>query len=327
LRERNFAYAVARIRSLETKLLDASQLERLLNAGSFNDVLAQLGETEYAATLGSLKKTEEFEAALDAEFNRIIRLLLDLTGNAPELQVFIHRYDILNLKKILKAGDQKAENLSPLGVWPKEWLLERIETRDLSGFPPLIGQAIVAATDALKATGDIQEVDRILDAAWFNYGFEVLRHGISEPLFDWWISFIDLTNLRGFFRLRLIGMTAAEFFRFFINGGRLELENFKELWDQPNERVAAWLGNTPYHRLPGDACFADLSLTKLEREFDNFLIEKITPAKVISLGIEPLIGYFLAKENEVKILRIILVGKANQMSNSEIKERLRRAYA
>ena len=44
------------------------------------------------------------------------------------------------------------------------------------------------------------------------------------------------------------------------------------------------------------------------------------------LGPEPVIAYLLAKENEIKIIRIIMVGKINRLPTEEIRERLRDVY-
>ncbi|MDK2799758.1 MAG: V/A-type H+/Na+-transporting ATPase subunit [Clostridiales bacterium] len=46
----------------------------------------------------------------------------------------------------------------------------------------------------------------------------------------------------------------------------------------------------------------------------------------MAFGIEPLVAYLMAKENEIKIVRIIMVGKINNISNEIIRERLREAY-
>lgn len=327
MRERNFAYAVGRIRALETKLFDRAKLERLSEAGSLSDVLASLGESEYGPAIGNLSNPNQFEAALNTELARVIKLVTNLANGAPELEVFVYRYDLHNIKLILKMGPGKVEGLSSLGLWSPERLIQKITDNDLAELPEEFRQGIYRAQEAFKATGDTQEIDRIMDAAWFDYGYRVLKDGISSLLFNWWVAFIDLTNLRTFIRLRMIGLGFAELQRFFIDNGLIKLGDFKELWEQPNEKVAAWLGNTNYSKLLSDGTETLLSLTQLERECDNFLLDLITPAKMISLGIEPLVGYLLAKENEVKLLRIILVGKANQLSNPEIKERLRRAYA
>jgi V/A-type H+-transporting ATPase subunit C len=327
MRERTFAYAVGRIRALETKLLDNSQFERISEAADLSEALAKLGETEYAPVLAGLKQPQQFETALNAQLAQVARLVRKLSGDALEFQVFLHRYDLQNLKMILKNPAIAASGLSNLGVWDPEWILKKMTEGDLTDLPLEFRQAIDAAKTAFSRSGDGQEIDRILDNAWFTYGYWTLTTGISSTLTRWWIALIDLTNLRTFLRLRLIGMTPVDFDRFFIVNGRLSSDSFRELWEQPNEKVALWLDKTPYDQITGEQAANLNSLSKFEREFDNFLINLIAPAKMISLGIEPLIGYWLAKEHEVKVLRIILVGKINQVANAEIKERLRRAYA
>jgi V/A-type H+-transporting ATPase subunit C len=327
MRERNFVYAVGYIRALETKLLDDAQLERISDAANLSDALTKLGETEYGVTLAGLKHPKQFESALNQELSRVGRLLINLSENAPEFQVFLHRYDIQNLKAILKNDTVPPVDLSILGVWTPEWLIERIRAEELTALPQSIREAIEQAQAAYKTSGDSQEIDRILDKAWFSYGYQVLKAGISPLLFNWWEALIDLTNLRIFIRLRLIGMVFQDFIRFFIPDGLLSADSFKELWDQPDEKVALYLANTPYDKILNGGVRPLSALSEFERRFDNYLIERIQPAKMISFGIEPLVGYWLAKENEVKILRIILVGKVNQMANVEIKERLRHAYA
>jgi V/A-type H+-transporting ATPase subunit C len=327
MRERTFAYAVGRIRALETKLLDNSQLERISEAADLTEALAKLGETEYAPVLAGLKQPQQFETALDAELSRVARLVRELSGDAPEFQVFLHRYDFQNLKLILKKPAVAATGLSNLGAWDPEWLLKRMTEGDLTDLPLKIRRAVEDAKTAFSRSGDGQEIDRVLDKAWFSYGYQTLTAGISPTLTQWWTALIDLTNLRTFIRLRLIGMTTTDFDRFFLAQGQLSSDSFRELWEQPNEKAALWLAKTSYGQITGDQGANLNSLSRFEREFDNYLINLIAPAKMVSLGIEPLIGYWLAKENEVKVLRIILVGKINQVANVEIKERLRRAYA
>lgn len=46
----------------------------------------------------------------------------------------------------------------------------------------------------------------------------------------------------------------------------------------------------------------------------------------MAFGIEPLIAYLIAKEHEVKLIRIIMIGKINQLSMDLISERLREPY-
>jgi V/A-type H+-transporting ATPase subunit C len=44
---------------------------------------------------------------------------------------------------------------------------------------------------------------------------------------------------------------------------------------------------------------------------------------MVTLGIEPLLGYILAKEREVKLIRLILIGK---MRNVDVEKRMSDPY-
>ena len=79
---------------------------------------------------------------------------------------------------------------------------------------------------------------------------------------------------------------------------------------------------TPYEELAEN----EENITELEKQADNFLIRYIKKAKYITFGIEPLIAYLIAKENEVKLARIVLTGKKSHLPPEVIKERLRDSY-
>ena len=67
--------------------------------------------------------------------------------------------------------------------------------------------------------------------------------------------------------------------------------------------------------------------TSLDKLLVNKLMEHVKTAKYVPpYGIETLIGYFIAKDNEIKIARIILAGKTAGISPERIKERLRETY-
>jgi V/A-type H+-transporting ATPase subunit C len=52
----------------------------------------------------------------------------------------------------------------------------------------------------------------------------------------------------------------------------------------------------------------------------------IRDAKYVTFGPEPILAYIYAKESEIKNLRIIMVGKINNIPSEVIRERLREVY-
>jgi V/A-type H+-transporting ATPase subunit C len=65
----------------------------------------------------------------------------------------------------------------------------------------------------------------------------------------------------------------------------------------------------------------------LERQIEDYLVSLMQPAKYMSFGPEPIFGYCLAKENELKTLKLIFMAKINNISNPQIQERLIQTYA
>ncbi|MEG7530278.1 MAG: V-type ATPase subunit, partial [Hungatella sp.] len=68
------------------------------------------------------------------------------------------------------------------------------------------------------------------------------------------------------------------------------------------------------------------SPSAFERWCDNLLIRRIRPQLTNSFGIGPLAAYILARENEMKSVRIVLSGKLNHLPEHTIRERIREMY-
>jgi vacuolar-type H+-ATPase subunit C/Vma6 len=85
-------------------------------------------------------------------------------------------------------------------------------------------------------------------------------------------------------------------------------------------------GETPKPSIEFD--FLDLSLPihLIEKEIDDYIIDKFRKAKYVNSGVEPLVGLYLAKEAEIKTLRFILICKKNYVETRQIKGRLRVSY-
>ena len=56
-------------------------------------------------------------------------------------------------------------------------------------------------------------------------------------------------------------------------------------------------------------------------------MKNLKAAKYVTFGPEPIFAYIAAKETEIKIIRIIMVGKLNNVDTAVIRERVREVYA
>ena len=67
-------------------------------------------------------------------------------------------------------------------------------------------------------------------------------------------------------------------------------------------------------------------LQGLELSCDNLLLEYVKETKFVTAGLEVLVAYLIAKENEIKLLRSVLTGKINEIPAQMIRERMRETF-
>ena len=59
---------------------------------------------------------------------------------------------------------------------------------------------------------------------------------------------------------------------------------------------------------------------------DNQIIKMIKKEKYTTTTLTPIVAYILARENEIKVARILIVAKQNNLPVEEIKKRMRDMY-
>jgi len=140
---------------------------------------------------------------------------------------------------------------------------------------------------------------------------------------------IDLGNLKIFCRVKYSGLSRKKFEGLVLKGGFLDekvlLQNFDLSFAEIGERLRA----TPYHDLwtkATDALEERETFVELERGIEDFLMNYLKRAKYIVFGPEPVFTYGLAKRRELSLVRLLGVGKINQIPTPILKERISETY-
>ena len=103
----------------------------------------------------------------------------------------------------------------------------------------------------------------------------------------------------------------------------LDIRRLTEAALEGGEAVEHYLYTTEYHE---GAAEMKQSLSAFERWCDNLMIQRIRPQLYNAFGIGPLAAYILARESEIKSVRIVLSGKKNHLPDQSIRERVRETY-
>ena len=327
-----YAYAVGRVRAMETRLLDRGKIDRMVEAKSADEALKVLGESEYAEYLADLGSVHQFEKVLDAELRRVY---LELRKIAPEpelIGLFAYKFDYHNIKVLFKAnklGEKRDELLVPdVGNISLAEMTRAVSDDDFRNLPPRMRQAAEKLSEQFRLEADPQLVDLLFDRAMYEDMVETVDKFGSPFLKGYFTSLIDLINIRTYIRVRRTNRPKDFLELALLPAGDVNMAKLVQLME-PLEVLVDRLAFSRYAQVVEEGIQTyqkTETLTRYEKLSDDFLINYIKKAKYVVFGPEPLVGYLLAKENEMKMIRIIMVGKINQLPVEEIKERLRDVY-
>jgi V/A-type H+/Na+-transporting ATPase subunit C len=327
-----YAYAVGRIRAMETRLLDRGKIERMVEAKSADEALKVLGESEYADYLADLGSVHQFEKVLDAELRRIYLELRKISPDPELVGLFAKKFDYHNLKVLIKANklsEKRDELLVPdVGNINLTELIRAAGDDDYSNLPPRMRQAAEKIADAFRLEADPQLVDLLLDRAMYEEILEWVDSTKSPFLKSYFTNLTDLLNIKTYLRVRRTNRPKDFLESALLPKGDVDMTKLVQL-GEPLEVLVDRLAYTRYAKVveEGIQTYQKTdTLTRYEKLADDFLINYAKQAKYVTFGPEPIVGYLLAKENEIKMIRIIMVGKINHLPTEEIKERLRDVY-
>ncbi|HOE56062.1 MAG TPA: V-type ATP synthase subunit C [Bacillota bacterium] len=330
--ENKYLYAVTRIRALETKLLDKAKIERMIEAKNADEIIKILSETEYGSLVSEMQDIEDYETVLSKELSKTYGLLREISP-VPELtDLFSLKYDIHNIKTLLKSsylGEENDELLNSIGTIPVQHLQKMVKEKDFRDLDPIIRECVEQAVGDFTVNPDPQLIDVTLDKCLYNLMYKNAKDNKNSFLMDYISVQIDLINIKSLVRIKAMGYGRDFLKKVILMNGKLDYAFFNDVFDESFETLIDRLAFRDYGKVVEEGIsnyIKTKSLTKFEKLSDDFIFEIAKKGKYVAFGIEPLIGYLMAKENETKMIRMIMVGKINEIPNELIRERLRDIY-
>ncbi|MBD3368221.1 MAG: hypothetical protein GF405_08645 [Candidatus Eisenbacteria bacterium] len=327
-----YAYAVARIRGMETRLLDRQWIERLLSESPEGAVKA-LGDSAYQDAFADVADPGELESGLEQALASTLRDVADVAPEPELIDCFRLRSDAANLKAYLKASLLSVESdrigvATGVGTLPPETLEKAVADKDYTALPDFLAEAARDAEEAFRDSDEVRAVDRVVDGALWRYQVETAREHRNRFLEDFFRAEIDLLNVKIFARVKESGGEAADLVPELISGGTLERIFFETEIGEPFDSFARALEFGPYAGLaPVFREWSPERMHLLEVACDNELLKRVDPAKTVSYGIEPLVAYILERRIEIKLLRTAIVGRADGLERRDVENRLRSIHA
>ncbi len=318
-------YAVARISVMRREHLDAAKLDRLLAAQQPQEALNALQEFGW----GNGDKGADYELLAGEHVRQACAFVREVSPDTNITDCFLLRYDIHNLKMLLKARclKQEAAYLSPCGLWSIDALRHAVADGRYSNLPDTIAEPLAALEKRLAVREDPMDIDVTLDRAMFSTIFERLGRVSSKVIRQYFTARVDLTNAIIVLRVRAMGRAAGFLSPLLIEGGSIAAAKWIEAF--ANEGNLPRLLTAYGRRVVGEAQGALAktgALPGLERAMDDYLLSLFKPYRSSADRIETIIGYLLSQEREAAAVRLVMAGKLNGFSADAIRERLRELY-
>lgn len=327
-----FTQALSRIWVLETRLLDKAKIERMIDSDSADNILRILGETEYSNVMTNVKRAADYEEILSLELKRVYKLVYEICPVKEIVDLFSLKYQYHNLKVILKGkflNKDFSSMLIDLGNENLDELKRKIETDNYRGLKTPIQKAIEESVADFELTKDPQRIDIIVDKHMFKE-LEVIKNNLSYGFIDKIVNaLIDLTNVRTLIRVKKQGKDKEFANEVLVSGGSISKSKLVALLNETPENILSKLSHSSYSTIIREGMESYIetgSVNLLEKTSDNYIMSLMRDAKLITFGPERILAYIYAKETEIKIIRIIMVGKLNNIAEEVIRERLRDVY-
>ncbi len=318
----NFIYAVARVRSHELSLLNESVMAQLISAPGEEDCLRILNEKGWGAQGTS---GEDMFAAETKKTWDFIRELVP-EDQMKIFDVFRLSDDYHNLKAAIKEsciGGTHPGIFVSGGTIPAGKLEEALASSDYESLPEDLQAVAQQAKELLLTTRDGQLCDITVDRA----ALEAIRkagEATGEKLLRDYGELVCATgDIKIAIRAARTGKDRAFLDKALAPCSSLDTAALAEAASAGNDQILAYLERTDYADAVPEL---KKSLASFERWCDDRMIERIRPEIHNPFGIGPLAAYILARESEIKTVRIILAAKRNGLPEAMLRERVRETY-
>ena len=317
-----YTYAVARIRALEVSLFSASVIEQLIACKDDEACLRFLQERGWGGTDVPM----DADAILTREREKIWETIGEMHVDMDVFDVLSYASWFHNLKAAVKevCTGKSGANIYYEGTpISGEEMVRIVKEKDYKALPENMQAAAEEAVDILLHSGDGQLCDVVIDRATLEAVKEAGRSSRDEIIRDYAESTVAVANIKIAVRASKTAKSLEFMKRAMAPCDTLNVDGLAHAALAGMDSLIEYLNGNGYAEAA--EALKD-SPSAFERWCDNRIIQTIKPQKSNPFSVGPLVAYVIARENEIKTVRIILTCKQNGLSDDSIRERVREMY-
>ncbi|MFP4050618.1 MAG: V-type ATPase subunit [Thermoplasmata archaeon] len=327
----NFTYPNAKFRAHGNPFIKEENLKPLSESRNINEVYSNIREHNYYIPKEATEDINEVEKNLELDTINYIKKAYMATPNEakPLVNAWLAKYDIKMTKRAVKAvsrGKEKEEidqKVLPVKMIDKSLKDEIMSARNMQELLAILKNTEL---DEVLASKEWENNFFELDVALDKYLYEKMRQAVMQveaeeksPVKYFFGRYTDILNLKIVFRGIREDINEENLKDSLLPPGR-ELEKWKleNMVDSSNlEEAMVELEGTSYSDLRTDS--TSMSGFELEIYLDKKLlstVSEILSQNILTVG--PLIKYLVAKDLELRNLKILIRGLQEGMDSEKI---------
>ena len=245
----------------------------------------------------------------------------------------MHVFDVLSLPKLyhnLKAAIKEVcTEVENKNIFyddceiPGEEMFALVQNKEFDKLPGNMPATAREAFDTLLHTRDGQLCDLIIDRATLEAMLEAGKKSGEKIIEEYAQTAVAIADIKIAVRSQKTGKNAEFMKKAMVNCSEINVDQLTQAALAGAEEIAQYLEGTSYCE---GADALRISPSAFERWCDNKMTDSMRSQKYESFSVGPLLAYLLARQNEIKTVRIILTGKQNEFPDEAIRERIREMY-
>ena len=315
-----YGFAIGRVRALEPALMDRPRYERFVRARGSGEFEAALAETAYARFMegDAVGVTRAFDSAAEENAAFLSAYALD--------DWLLHLFSLPGAFRRLKTHLKEAlsQGQNDVSV-PNEF--------EATGQKIIVGKMVAETVEVFAKNRNPAAVDMAIDRLTQEVELQVASH--SEFMIGYLGLHADTENLRTLVRRKAKEggekAPAEEMEAAFLKGGTLTLACLLAALPQPWPAVLELLAKAPPFGA-GSEAFHDYleqgrvavtdrrSFTRMERHGREVELRYLRQTRYATFGHEPLVAFFLLRENELRNLRLLYAAKLAGLAVEEAQD-------
>ncbi len=328
---------------MKTELVDKQNYQKLMKM-SVSEIVQFLQQTTYKKEVNALgmkySGIELLEAALNMNSANSYEKILTLSSREMKevVRVFLKRFETNNIKNIIRgkfggaSTEEIAASLIPVNHMDLDFLLGLLKKEKISDIVLALNSSagLNASVREFEKTGKISVIENELDKEFYAGLYSLAKRIPKEGklLSQFLKTEIDNVNIRIILRLKNAGVESSEIVKHLnFEGHRLSKKTLVHLANSEDlPALIERLEKSPY----GDVLTRGIkkfretgTLTVMETELSKNLLAQadlFLHQHPISIG--PIIGFSIAKEAEVRNLRMIAQARHRNLPESFMEEML-----